>query len=109
MIYFSDVFSVDEETLDEYGAFNISLLNDMPLFIDPFLLYASEKQEYQELHSEIIKYLSFLRKQSSVITITPAKIKRWYVFPEVKQNWFGYSVIGNGGAGLGRTFGKAMS
>lgn len=109
MIYFSDVFSVDEETLDEYGAFNISLLNDMPLFIDPFLLYASEKQEYQELHSEIIKYLSFLRKQSSGITITPVKIKRWYVFPEVKQNWFGYSVIGNGGAGLGPTFGKAMS
>jgi hypothetical protein len=37
-IYFSDYFNVDEDTLEEYGAVNISLINDLPLFIDPFLL-----------------------------------------------------------------------
>jgi len=31
------------------------------------------------------------------------------MFPEVKQNWFGYSKIGNKGSGLGRDFGKSMS
>ena len=40
-VYFTDFFNVDEELLDEYGAFNISLINDMPLFIDPFLLFYS--------------------------------------------------------------------
>lgn len=59
MVYFSDVFDVEESLLDDYGAFNISLLNDMPLFIDPFLLYASEKQEYQELHNGIINICRF--------------------------------------------------
>ena len=57
MVYFSDIFNVEEERLEEYGAFNISLLNDLPLFIDPFLLYASKKPEYQKLHCEIIQYL----------------------------------------------------
>ena len=45
MVYFSDIFNIDESILEEYGAMNISLLNDIPLFIDPFLLYASEKTE----------------------------------------------------------------
>ena len=37
-IYFSDFFQVDKAILDAYGAFNVSLVNDLPLFIDPFLL-----------------------------------------------------------------------
>jgi hypothetical protein len=36
-LYFSDYFEVSEEALDQYGAFNISLASDLPLFIDPFL------------------------------------------------------------------------
>ena len=43
MVYFSDIFGIDEQILEKYGAFNISLVNDLPLFIDPFLLYASKK------------------------------------------------------------------
>lgn len=35
-IYFSDYFNVAPRLLEEYGAFNISLVNDLPLFIDPF-------------------------------------------------------------------------
>lgn len=109
MIYFSDVFNVDETLLDDYGAFNISLINDMPLFIDPFLLYASEKHEYQELHNDIIRYLSFLKQKASECIITSVKIKQWYVFPEVKENWLGYSEHGNSGSGLGLQFGASMS
>lgn len=48
-IYFSDFFDVDEKTLETYGAFNISLINDLPLFIDPFLLFGSKEGEYQML------------------------------------------------------------
>jgi uncharacterized heparinase superfamily protein len=36
-------------------------VSDLPLFIDPFLLFNSDKPEYQELHDGIIAYLRFLR------------------------------------------------
>ena len=78
MIFFSDIFGVSEETLEEYGAFNVSLINDLPLFIDPFLLYASEKPEYQALHNGIITYLTFLRDKAIEGHISAAKIARWY-------------------------------
>ena len=109
MIFFSDIFGVSEETLEEYGAFNISLINDLPLFIDPFLLYASEKPDYKRLHEGIIEYLTFLRDKASEGAISSAKIDRWYKFPEVKQNWLGYSESGNSGSGLGSDFGEKMS
>ncbi len=108
MVYFSDLFNVDESVIKDYGAMNISLLNDIPLFIDPFLLYASEKPEYRQLHERILDYLSFLRDKASG-NISLEKIKRWYTFPEVKQNWLGYSESGNGGLGLGKDFGQSMS
>jgi hypothetical protein len=108
MVYFSDIFNLDESILEEYGAMNISLLNDIPLFIDPFLLYASEKAEYNKLHESIIDYLCFLKEKASG-NVSEEKIKRWYTFPEVKQNWLGYSENGNGGLGLGNNFGHSMS
>ncbi len=109
MVYFSDIFEIDEQILEEYGAFNISLVNDLPLFIDPFLLYASKKREYQELHSVILKYLSFLKTKSELHCYNEVQIKMWYCFPEIKQNWLGYSLHGNRGSGLGMKFGRNMS
>ena len=108
-IYFTDFFNVDSKELDDYGAFNISLINDLPLFIDPFLIFGNEKLEYQELHDHILKYLTFLKTKSEIGINQFSQIKSWYLFPEVKQNWFGYSRIGNSGRGLGPKFGKAFS
>lgn len=45
-IYFSDFFGLEPEVLEEYGAFNVALVNDLPLFVDPFLLYDSENAVY---------------------------------------------------------------
>jgi len=42
-MYFSDYFQVPAKVLEEYGAFDLSLINDLPLFVDPFLLFDSEK------------------------------------------------------------------
>lgn len=108
-LYFSDIFKIDPDTIEGYGAFNISLINDLPLFIDPFLLFGSPKPEYQELHNSILKYLTFLKEKSEQGITTFAEVKSWYLFPEVKQNWFGYSKVGNNGSGLGSDFGKAFS
>ena len=82
-IHCSDFFSIDEDVIESYGAVNISLINDMPLFVDPFLLFNSEKKEYQKIHNN---------------------------FPEVKQTWLGFSLEGNAGRGLGKEFalGKVM-
>jgi hypothetical protein len=109
MIYFTDFFNISEETLDSYGALNISLINDLPLFIDPFLLFSSKDEKYIELHDNILKYLTFLKTKSEQGNISPAQRKSWYRFSEVKQNWLGYSVTGNGGSGLGQKFALAMS
>lgn len=109
MVYFSELYGLEEKVLEDYGAINISLINDIPLFIDPFLLYASDKQEYKELHERILDYLTFLRNKAAEGTVTLEKIKRWYCFHEVKQNWLGYSETGNGGSGLGVDFGRSMT
>ena len=107
-IYFSDFFDVDKEKLEEYGAFNISLINDLPLFIDPFLLFNSENARYKELHNEIIDYVVFL-KSISKNQLDAGLIKSLFTFHEVKQNWLGYSKNGNKGRGLGPKFAKALN
>jgi hypothetical protein len=108
-IYFSDFFNISKEVIDEYGAFNISLINDLPVFIDPFLLFNSDRVEYQQLHEKIILYISFLREMSDNGKISDGLLKHWFLFPEVKQNWLGYSKIGNSGSGLGQKFATALN
>ena len=107
-VHFSDIYGVSPETLESYGAFNISLINDMPLFIDPFLLFSSDKPEYKALHKQILRYLTFLREKAEKGVTDTGLIKAWYAFPEVKQNWFGYSEMGNSGRGLGMQFANNM-
>ena len=107
-IYFSDVFEVSPDLLEEYGAFNISLINDLPLFIDPFLLFNSEDSKYKELHDSIIDYMRFLKDISANRSLSESIIHQWFAFPEVRQNWLGFSQMGNRGRGLGSGFAKAL-
>jgi hypothetical protein len=106
--YFSEYFKVSPEQLQRYGAFNVSLVTDLPLFIDPFLLFNSKKSKYQELHQEIIKYLTFLREKSDSGHLDPGLIRAWFRFPEVKQTWLGFTESGNRGSGLGNHFASAL-
>jgi hypothetical protein len=107
-IYFSDVFGVDPQTLRDYGAFDVSLVNDLPLFIDPFLLFHSDKPIYRALHDEIIRYVVFLKDRASSPSVSPALIRAWFTFKEVKETWLGYSLAGNKGRGLGPDFAEAL-
>ncbi|MBN1818974.1 MAG: hypothetical protein JW828_16555 [Sedimentisphaerales bacterium] len=108
-IYFSDFFNVSTNTITHYGAYDISLISDLPLFIDPFLLFNSTKNEYNLLHENIIKYLKFLRDKSLAGLIDEGLLKSWYTFKEVKQNWLGFSKYGNQGSGLGMDFARALN
>lgn len=108
-LYFSDFFNVPPAAIEGYGAFNISLVSDLPLFIDPFLLFNSEKIEYQTLHEEMIRYLRFLRDKSAAGVVEPGLLRSWYRFPEIEQTWFGFTLRGNSGRGLGPHFANALN
>ena len=108
-VYFSDFFDVDADIIESYGAVNISLINDLPLFIDPFLLFNSEKADYQAIHQAIIKYILFLKAGAERYpTASPGMLSAWYRFSEVKQTWLGFSLSGNAGRGLGNDFARDL-
>ena len=79
------------------------------MFVDPFLFFNSDKKEYKKLHEDVIKYVTFLRDMSERGQISKGLIKHWFLFPEVKQNWLGFSRVGNGGSGLGKSFATALN
>lgn len=106
---FNDCFNIDEKTIDEYGAINISLINDLPLFIDPFLLFNSDDPEYQQIHREMIDYLHFLQGQAQLTpSLSSGMRKAWFNFSEVKQTWLGFSETGNSGRGMGDEFAEGL-
>jgi len=108
-VYFSDYFGISTDELESVGALDVSLINDLPLFIDPFLLFNSPKPEYQKLHGGMIDYLRYLRDISLGGQINSGGLHAWFKFSEVKQNWLGFSGVGNKGSGLGVDFARALN
>ena len=99
-MYFSDFFGV-RKSLNKYGAFDISLLADLPLFVDPFLLFNSKKPKYRALDDRMIEYLRFLKEKSAADqSLDSGLLTAWHMFPEVEQNWLGFSATGNHGHGF---------
>ena len=80
-LYFSDVFNVKPSVLDRYGAFNVCLVADLPLFVDPFLIFNSRRPRYRQLHSEIVRYLEFLYDKAQSQKLTAGLLGAWYRFP----------------------------
>ena len=107
-LYLSQYLGIKANLLEDYGAFDVSVVSDLPLFIDPFLLFHSDKPEYQALHERILTYLRFLRDKATYSNLDAGLIANWYKFKEVKQNWLGFTVLGNGGHGLGSDFANAL-
>lgn len=108
-IHFSDFFNIESSLLKEYGAFDVSLVADVPVFIDPFCLYASDKEKYNELHTYIIKYLCFLREKCERgPELCKGDIDRYFRFPEVRQLYMGFSKKSNKGHGLGPEFAETL-
>ena len=52
-MYFSEYFKVKKQLIEDYGAIDINLICDLPLFIDPMLIFNSQKQEYVDLHPRL--------------------------------------------------------
>lgn len=100
-LLFSEYFELDGSVLDNYGELNICIDSDLPLFIDPFLLFASKKVEYVKLHDQIVHHLINLKNLANE---NPHINLKLFQFPEVKQNWLGLCKWGNEGKGLGPKF-----
>lgn len=102
-LLFSDYFEIDDNVLENFGALNICLSSDLPMFIDPFLLFASEKLEYKKLHKKVVNHLLILKDYATTNGGKDVDINL-FRFPEIKQNWLGLAEYGNGGKGLGKRF-----
>ena len=104
-LLFTEYFDIELAVLDRYGALNICVEADLPLFIDPFLLFASDKPEYQSLHEQIVGHLINLKE---LAVANAGAGLRLFQFPEVRQNWLGLCKWGNKGKGLGPNFAKNL-
>ena len=102
-MFFSEWFGIDSDLIKGYGAVDISLVCDVPLFVDPMLIFNSENEIYKKLHKSIIRYFHFLYTKASQ-GLTPKEINAWFNFSEVPNNWLGYSLVGNKGNALGKEY-----
>lgn len=98
-MFFSDKFKVNEQSLNDYGALNIWMERDTPLYIDPILIYCNKK--YEAWHKKIIKYFNFLYEKTQNPEITKDQLKYFFNFHEIKNNWLGVSKNSNNGRGFG--------
>lgn len=105
-LLFTEYFEISESDLANFGALNLCLSADLPLFIDPFLLFASKKKKYKELHKHLVSHLLLLKDLSLEKNGKDVNIDL-FRFPEIKQNWLGLSKYGNEGKGLGKKFAVA--
>lgn len=107
-MYFSEKFHVNKNLINKYGAIDISLVCDLPLFIDPMLIFNSKKSEYKKIHDYLIKFFAFLTDKSEE-GLNIDDVTAYFMFPEIKNNWLGYSKVGNEGRGLGKEFAHFLS
>lgn len=94
MIYFSDVFGVEQDVLDAHGAFNIALVNDLPLFVDPLLLFDSGRPELRELHDSIIEYLVFVKDWAQADELTKGPSRSGCSFAKLSRTGSGSAARG---------------
>ena len=107
-MFFSDYFKVDKKIIKDYGAIDISLVSDSPLFIDPLLIYGNSDPVIKKQYSKITQYLLFLNNKAKA-GLTNSDINIYFKFKEVKQNWLGMCSKGNSGLALGSEFAKELS
>lgn len=79
---------------------------DLPLCVDPFLLFKSRDPELRELHGIIIKH--FAEGMNALANGDQVDAERILTFPEVSEVGFGYASGHKGGSGLGNTLRRLL-
>ena len=75
------------------------LVGDVPLCIDPFLLYKSRDPELRLLHDKLIRH--FVEGMSALDAGDQAEAEHILTFPEVSEVGLGYGSKDTAGSGLG--------
>lgn len=107
-MYFNEYFDIDTSELDTYGALNISLDYDLPLFIDPLLIFLSENPNFKTWHEKLVKYILFLSSLKNSNSPSKDVIKTFFTFKEICNNWLGLSQTGNRGSAIGNYYGESL-
>ena len=109
---FSDEFSFKVGKKDEW--FNPILSLDTKLFIDPFLLYSLERDEFDGSHSEVISFFNLVfqfiaRSKGDKSNIFWRRATNLLLFPEAEEFCIGYASQSTKGAGSGLGFAKIIA
>lgn len=109
---FSEQFKIVTTEDDKW--FDIILDLDTKLFVDPFLIYAAEHDEFIGSHKEVIDFFNVV---FSLIAKSGGNHESPYwkqaqgllFFPEVEELCLGYTGVGTKGSGSGSGFSKLIA
>lgn len=109
--HFSQEYGIDvpESDLD---FFDVNLVFDSKLFVDPFLLKRSSVEEERKLYKRFgIYFEKVLERTVKVLAGAEPRsfVYNFLKFPEPKEVCLGYSETSTDGAGLGGVFASAMT
>ncbi|MGE5410176.1 MAG: hypothetical protein ACM3MI_04385 [Clostridiales bacterium] len=110
---FSENFNITVRE-SEIDWFDPLLTIDTKLFVDPFLIYADEDNEFKGSHQEIITFFNAvfqLIARSKGNTTNPFWIKAegLLLFPEAHELCLGYASVGTKGSGSSHGFAKVIA
>ena len=108
---FSEYFKAARKTSDDW--FDPFLSIDTKLFVDPFLLYATESGPFVGSHSEVIAFFNTIfqmiaksgGKTNSLHWRSAANLA---LFPEVQELCLGYTGQGTAGSGSGKQLSEVI-
>lgn len=104
---FSEAFNIQRGRSDNW--FDPILSIDSKLFIDPFLIFKSRKQEFIGSHDEIIKFFNLAfeivaKSNGDKNNLQYKKARSILLFPEPREFCLGYTQQGTKGSGSGYGF-----
>jgi len=101
---FSDVFKISDAK--DHDWFDPILTLDTKLFIDPFLIYDNEKDEFIGSHDDIVglfddAFSLIAKADGDKTNINWKRALNLLLFPEVEEICLGYTSSGTQGSGTG--------
>ncbi|PHR92602.1 MAG: hypothetical protein COA69_07130 [Robiginitomaculum sp.] len=109
---FSDIFEIDDPKDEEW--FDPLLTLDTKLFIDPFLIYDNEHDEFLGSHDEIVglfddAFSLIAKSDGNKNNRNWKKALNILLFPEVEEICLGYTSAGTNGSGTGLKTAKSIA
>jgi hypothetical protein len=111
-VKFSDHFNIKRRKGDTW--FDPILSLDTKLFIDPFLVYALERDEFKGSHKEVISFFNTVfqfiaRAKGDESNLYWRRALNLLLFPEAEEFCIGYASQTTKGAGSGKGFAKIIA